>query len=56
VGLWFLAEAEGDPFPGDDLDNIGFFTYEDLESADMVLAFPTDGLVLKSLKDKNLID
>jgi len=56
VGFWFLVQAEGDLIPLDDLDQVDFFSYEELESSNMVLAFPTDGLVLKSLKDKDFID
>lgn len=56
VGLWFLAEAEGAPIPMDDLDRVKFFSWEEIHSSEIVLAFPTDALVLKKLKDQNLID
>lgn len=56
VGLWFLAEAEGEPLPMDDLDQVGFFALEDLERQSMALAFPTDRLVLQELKARGLIE
>ncbi|SCZ82117.1 nucleotide triphosphate diphosphatase NUDT15 [Acidaminobacter hydrogenoformans] len=56
VGLWFLAEAEGAPMPMDDLDQVRFFSWEEINTPEIVLAFPTDALVLKKLKDQKLID
>lgn len=52
VGIWFLAnEIEGELAAGDDLEEVGFFSYEELP----VLAFPTDRVVLKKLKDEQLL-
>jgi 8-oxo-dGTP diphosphatase len=53
VGIWFLAtEAGGEPMAGDDLEEVAFFHYKDLPS----LAFPTDGVVLKKLKEDQWIN
>lgn len=56
VGLWFLAEAEGEPMPMDDLDQVRFFSWEEINAPEISLAFPTDALVLQKLKSKDYID
>lgn len=52
VGIWFLAnEIEGELAAGDDIEEVGFFSSDDLP----ILAFPTDKMVLKKLKDEQLL-
>ncbi len=47
VGIWFMGEVVGgEPRPGDDLVEIGFFP---LNNPPLPLAFPTDRLVLEEL-------
>ena len=52
VGIWFMAEeAGGELRAGDDLNEVGFFEYDELPE----LAFPTDRLVLEQLKQENML-
>ena len=52
VGIWFLGkELGGELAAGDDLDEAEFFAYADLPE----LAFPTDRVVLRRLKDDHYL-
>jgi ADP-ribose pyrophosphatase YjhB (NUDIX family) len=52
VGIWFMAkEGGGELLVGDDLKEVRFFSFDDLPE----LAFPTDRVVLKRLKEDKLI-
>lgn len=57
VGLWFMTEEiRGEPVAGDDLDQIAYFSFDDIYKSNLMLAFPTDQLVLDTLKLENLIE
>jgi ADP-ribose pyrophosphatase YjhB (NUDIX family) len=57
VGLWFLTEeVKGEAVAMDDLDEVGYFTFEEIASNGLVLAFPTDKRVIEALKIQNMID
>jgi len=52
VGIWYLAQVTGGLVTAsDDLDEIAFFTYQDLPA----LAFPTDQKVLDQLAEEGLL-
>ena len=52
VGVWYLAKAVGgDVVPADDLDEIGYFQYQEIPA----LAFPTDRKVLDQLLSEGLL-
>jgi hypothetical protein len=54
VGIWFAGKIEGgELWAGDDLDEVRYFA---LDSLPADLAFPTDRLVLESLRGDNRID
>jgi len=56
VGIWFLVEEyRGDRTPGDDIDALDFFSTAEIKKSNIVLAFPTDVLVLHDLVNKGLI-
>jgi hypothetical protein len=40
----------------DDLDEVGYFSFEEIASNGLVLAFPTDKRVIEALKIQNMID
>ncbi|NMA02848.1 MAG: NUDIX hydrolase [Clostridia bacterium] len=55
VGIWFLVnEVDGTMKAGDDLDEVQFFNFRDIEEEK--IAFPTDWIVLNKLKEENLIE
>lgn len=57
VGTWFLVEEfSGDMIPGDDIDELDFFSTEDIKDKNLQLAFPTDKLIIIELKEKGFID
>lgn len=57
VGLWFLTEeVKGEAVAMDDLDEVRYFTFEEIASNGLVLAFPTDKRVIEALKIQNMID
>lgn len=52
VGIWFMAqEVGGELAAADDLQDVDFYRYTELPE----LAFPTDLVVLKRLKEEDLI-
>lgn len=56
VGVWFLVEEySGTLKPGDDIELLGFFTTTKIKKQKIVLAFPTDALILNSLVKKGLM-
>ena len=49
VGIWFAGTVlRGSPIAGDDVDDVAFF---DLDELPAPLAFPTDVIVLNSLRE-----
>lgn len=57
VGIWFMIEEYyGNMKPGDDIDELGFFSTEDIKDKNIELAFPTDNLIILELREKGLID
>lgn len=52
VGVWFLGKVIGGKLkPGDDISELKFVS---LDKPDVELAFPTDKIVLKKLKEEEL--
>lgn len=56
VGIWFLtAEYHGALTPGDDIEELNFFSTAEIKKHNLTLAFPTDILILNELVNKDLI-